>query len=405
MRYFIGLMSGTSMDGVDAVLCQISAANFQTVGSISLPFPADLLLRLHALCTPTNNEINEMGRADVEISHLFAQAVKLLLEQHNLAANEIAAIGSHGQTIRHYPDGYEPGLPGFTLQIGDPNTLAALTGIPVVADFRRKDIALGGQGAPLVPAFHQAILGRDIHPTDALQDTHQIPMDSHSTYQQDTHAKVRSNGLDSHRAIVNIGGIANISIVALNTHQVNGYDTGPGNTLMDFWCKTHTLQAFDIDGNWAATGKVNKSLLTNFLADDYFHRQPPKSTGREYFSPQWLKNKLAGYKSVSANDVQATLCFMTAKHIADAITSKQHIKQVFICGGGAYNKTLMVHLRNQLAHCVVTSTSQLGIAPHEVEGAAFAWLAFAYMERLKANVPQVTGASRPAVLGGLYLPD
>ena len=396
MRYFIGLMSGTSMDGVDAVLCQISADNFQTLGSVSLPFPADLLLRLHALCAPQPNEINLMGSADIEVSHLFARAVKLLLEQHNLTADQIAAIGSHGQTIRHFPDGYEPGLPGFTLQIGDPNTLAALTGIAVVADFRRKDIALGGQGAPLVPAFHQAIFGQDIH---------QSSMDSHSTPAQATHTVDRDTRPDSHRAIVNIGGIANISIVALNTNQVSGYDTGPGNTLMDFWCKAHTLQAFDMDGNWAATGKVNKPLLKKLLADAYFKRQPPKSTGREYFSPQWLNAKLAGCNSVSAEDVQATLCVMTARHIADAINSRQDIEQVFICGGGAYNKTLMAHLCNHLAQCHVASTLQLGIAPHEVEGAAFAWLAFAYMERLTANVPQVTGASRPAVLGGLYLPD
>ncbi|MBD3586192.1 anhydro-N-acetylmuramic acid kinase [Salinimonas sp. HHU 13199] len=366
MSLYIGLMSGTSMDGVDAVLCRIQDQQLTTLSQVSLPFPAPLLKILHQLCTPGENELVLAGQADREIAFLYRDAVKTLLKNNNLRPADITALGSHGQTVRHHPDVDPP----FTLQLGDPNTLAASTNIAVVADFRRKDIALGGQGAPLVPAFHQFQFGS------------QCPA-----------------------VIVNIGGIANISVLRTNLAPL-GFDTGPGNTLMDAWIRRHQGIDYDADGRWAASGTVNEPLLKALLADPYFDQPGPKSTGREYFNLAWLDAILAKMAvPVEKTDVQATLCALTAQSISHAIGAFDDVKHVYICGGGAFNQHLMQMLSAQMAPLSVSTTKALGIHPQWVEGAAFAWLAHANIARIQGSVSSVTGASRPAVLGGLFLPD
>ncbi|QPG06217.1 anhydro-N-acetylmuramic acid kinase [Salinimonas marina] len=407
MRYFIGLMSGTSMDGVDAVLCAIDTHKpmdthwFQTLKRVSLPFPDSLLNTLNTLCQPSVNEINKMGAADIGVARLFAQAVGVLIEEAGLTPNDITALGSHGQTIRHHPAGYcaETANVGFTLQIGDPNTLAVLTGIPVVADFRRKDVALGGQGAPLVPAFHQAIFG--------CHDSYRNPAvpASKKDFSLDTHqSQTKAIGAFA-RAIVNIGGIANISFIDDSPSSISGFDSGPGNILMDGWVSEHLQLPFDKSGKWAASGTVHQTLLDACLNDPYFKQAAPKSTGREYFNTLWVSRVLQTFTDITPADVQATLCELTAAHIADAVKMQPRVEQVYICGGGAYNTHLLSRIQALLPAQKVMTTQTLGICPQDVEGAAFAWLAYAYLERITANVPAVTGACRNAVLGGLYLPD
>ncbi|WP_137166065.1 anhydro-N-acetylmuramic acid kinase [Salinimonas lutimaris] len=367
MSYYIGLMSGTSMDGVDAVLCQTQETTFTTLDAISIDYPASLLGELNALCCTCENELNRTGQADVQVAVEFARAVNALLDKTGLRACDISAIGSHGQTIRHFPDAG----PGFTLQIGDPATLAVLTGIPVVADFRRKDIALGGQGAPLAPGFHQAVFAAD-----------------------------------EARAIVNIGGIANISILSSAGATPQGYDTGPGNTLMDQWIAAHLQLPFDTNGQWAASAGISQPLLTRLLDDPYFSLPAPKSTGREYFHADWLQHCLTEFDSLCPAQVQATLCQFTATHIADAVKKAEcDMREVYVCGGGAFNRHLIKQIQALLPACTVATTQALGVHPQQVEGAAFAWLAHAYFNKQPGNIPAVTGASRPAVLGGLYLPD
>jgi anhydro-N-acetylmuramic acid kinase len=433
MAKYIGLMSGTSMDGVDAVLCDISDDAFgyqcKTLAAYSLPYPDELLNALNALCVETANELNTLAVADRLVAEIFAEAVHALLAQENLSASDITAIGSHGQTIRHHPDCNvlslsfsKDNLRAFTCQIGDANTLAVLTGIDVVADFRKKDIALGGQGAPLVPAYHNAVFA---HPS-------------------------------KYRILVNIGGIANITVVppAYQQRPPLGFDTGPGNTLMDNWIRLHLNEAFDSNGSWAAQGRVNQSLLNHMLSDTYFSSPFPKSTGREYFNIDWLSNYLSSFFSERTGhidesskdnafrpvDIQATLLQLTAKTITNAIqqvVSTQHINhdesafeqndiEVIVCGGGTFNNVLMNQLASDLAFETPADTSSnlaanslsdsssqpssytvltsdhVGIHPQHVEGAAFAWLAFAYLHDITGNVPQVTGASRAAVLGALY---
>jgi anhydro-N-acetylmuramic acid kinase len=441
MAKYIGLMSGTSMDGVDAVLCDVSDDAFgyqcKTLAAYSLPYPDELLNALNALCVETANELNTLAVADRLVAEVFAEAVHALLAQENLSASDITAIGSHGQTIRHHPDCNvlslsfsKDNLRTFTCQIGDANTLAVLTGIDVVADFRKKDIALGGQGAPLVPAYHNAVFA---HPS-------------------------------KYRILVNIGGIANITVVppAYQQRPPLGFDTGPGNTLMDNWIRLHLNEPFDSNGNWAAQGRVNQSLLNHMLSDTYFSSPFPKSTGREYFNIDWLSNYLSSFFSERTGhidesskdnafrpvDIQATLLQLTAKTITNAIqqvVSTQHTNhvesafeqndiEVIVCGGGTFNSVLMNQLASELA-CkapaesfanlaanslsdssansltdsssqpsgyTVLSSDHVGIHPQHVEGAAFAWLAFAYLHDITGNVPQVTGASRAAVLGALY---
>lgn len=372
-QYYVGLMSGTSMDGLDAVLVKFEQQRPQFIAHYSEPLPPHLAATLHQLCQPNHHELHHYAQADRDFAIYAAQVVQRLLQQQQLTAGDIAAIGSHGQTVRHQPFAE----PSYTLQLGDPNTLASLTGIAVVADFRRKDIALGGQGAPLVPAFHQAVFA------DPKQ----------------------------HRIILNLGGIANITVLPGSPEKVLGFDTGPANTLLDQWfchCHPHASAGFDRDGYFAAQGKIDSLLLKRLLSNDYFQRSGPKSTGRDDFNLAWLHQQLSGDEAPA--DVQATLVEVTAISIATAINELPNAadrltQAIFVCGGGVYNPQLMAAIQRHLPHAQLQSTAPLGVQPQHVEAMAFAWLAYCFMHRLPANLPAVTGASRRAVLGGLFLPD
>lgn len=365
---YVGTLSGTSVDGIDAALVRFSPRP-ELAASHFAPFATELREEILRLCVPGENEIDRLGQADVLLGRAFASAVKELLAASGTALRDICAIGSHGQTIRHRPRHAAP----FTLQIGDPNVIAALTGLPVVADFRRKDMALGGQGAPLVPAFHDAVF--------------------------------RTAGRD--RVIVNIGGIANLTVLPGNDASLRGLDTGPGNTLLDGWCRQVLGAPMDRDGRLAAQGRVRPGLLAAMLADPFFHQPAPKSTGPEYFSRAWLQRHLAATGSVADADVQATLVALTAQTIAGAIQQEKNLCQpdVFVCGGGAHNPALMRALAGALPGSKVDRTDVLGLPADWVEAMAFAWLARQRWHAQPGNCPAVTGAQRPAVLGGLWLPQ
>lgn len=365
---FIGILSGTSMDGIDAALVSFGPEPALRA-SHTLKFPPELRTELLALAGPGDNEIDRLGSADVRLGRLFARAVNELLHQAAVSPAQVRAIGSHGQTIRHRPGGVAP----FTLQIGDPNVIAAVTGIPVVADFRRKDLALGGQGAPLVPAFHEAVF--------------------------------RQAGTD--RVIVNIGGIANITVLPGDAGKpALGFDTGPGNTLLDGWCRRVLREPMDRDGAFAASGRVQDGLLAAFLTDPFFSQPPPKSTGPEYFSMAWLEQHLSTGGPIADADVQATLLALTARTIGDSIRELPGVRQpdVFVCGGGAHNGALRRALAANLPGAMVALTDALGVPGDWVEAMAFAWLARQRWQEKPGNCPLVTGAARPAVLGGLWLP-
>ncbi len=363
---YVGLISGTSMDGVDTVVAEISPSGVKTLGFKTLPYPDDLLKDLKALCRPAANEVVRIGRADRQVAQHFANATNLLLQELGYSAEDIKLIGSHGQTVRHHPNGKL----GFSLQLGDPNTIAVLTGIDVVADFRRKDIALGGQGAPMVPAFHQA----------AFADPNE------------------------NRVVLNIGGIANITYLPANQPgQVMGFDTGPGNGLMDAWCKLHTGQDYDDSGKWAAQGRCHKMLLGAMLSLPYFKMVPPKSTGRELFNIECLQQQLATIgDEIAPEDVQATLLQLTVQSIANDIKRLDKADAIYVCGGGAHNDALMAALAEAVPLTKVSNTKDIGITPDAVEALAFAWLAYAYQHDIPGNIPAVTGASRESVLGGLF---
>lgn len=361
---YIGLMSGTSMDGIDAVLVMMDGDELRVEAAISHPWPT--ARELHELCTPSDNEIDRMGVADNLVAREFATATHALLAKAGLTPKDIRAIGSHGQTIRHRPQ------LGFTLQIGNAALLAALTGIDVIADFRTMDMALGGQGAPLVPAFHQALFAKP----GAL------------------------------RVVLNLGGIANISVLPGNAGGVYGFDTGPANTLLDGWYRRHQPDGgnYDAGGQWAASGQLIPSLLAKLLAHPYFAAPAPKSTGREMFTLDWLDGELAG-SAYAPVDVQRTLQALTCHSIArqlPALDEAQSRPELFVCGGGAHNAPLLSELANLLPGWRIASTFDLGLAPDWVEGAAFAWLAQRFIHRQPGNLPAVTGASRLAVLGALY---
>lgn len=364
---YIGLMSGTSADGIDAALVDLSQTQPKIIATYYVPYPPTLRDKIHALCQRGDDEIQRLGELDILLGKEFARAVNHLLKHHALTPQQIKAIGSHGQTIRHFP--HHPQR--FTMQIGDPNTIAAETGITTVADFRRKDLAFGGQGAPLVPAFHQCMLA--------------------------------SNKND--RAIVNIGGIANITLLrAQQPETVIGFDSGPGNTLLDAWVNTHQNQQHDHHGEWSAKGTVHAELLKMLLADPYFKLPPPKSTGREHFNLGWLQKHLDQLKTkIAPVDVQATLVELTATSIIQTICSHLTKGEILICGGGAHNASLMARL-NTLAQpqFTVDTTLKYGLDPDWVEAAAFAWLAKQTLARKPGNVPSVTGAKQAAVLGGVY---
>lgn len=365
--YYIGIMSGTSADAIDLTLIN-THPRISLLSSHSKPISSELQKEIHRLADPSQNaSIDQLGELDQRLGNAFAEAVLELLDKTRIPAQQIAAIGSHGQTVRHRPCGKYP----FTLQIGDPNIIAAHTGITTVADFRRRDMAAGGQGAPLVPAFHQAIFSSD--------------------------------KID--RAIVNIGGMANITWLPTSRQQsVIGFDTGPGNVLLDEWIQQHLQQRFDSNGDWAAQGKLNQTLLNLLLAEDFFQRTHPKSTGREMFNLSWLRDhleKIEGF--ISPVDVQRTLVELTAKSIADSIQQlSADQKEIFICGGGAFNQLLIQRLQSLLSPHPVSSTAALDINPRWIEAMAFAWLAYQRMHNKTGNICTVTGAKSTSVLGAIY---
>lgn len=365
---YIGLMSGTSMDGIDGVLASFSdGGRIATLAAASLSFPDALRNEFMALQAPGDNEIHREALAANALARLYAQCVASLLENAGLAAGDIAAIGAHGQTIRH-----QPGL-GYTRQASNPALLAELAGIDVIADFRSRDIAAGGQGAPLVPAFHQAVFADPARP----------------------------------RVVANIGGIANISILDPQSNAVIGFDTGPGNVLMDLWIMRHRGQRYDDGGAWAAGGQSSAPLLRILMEEPYLSLPPPKSTGRDLFHADWLAARLSGFEHLAPADVQATLARYTAITLAEAIHRHAPAADaVYICGGGAANRHLMDLTGDALAACgqaaTVQATDALGIAAQHVEALAFAWLAHRFCDRVSGNLPAVTGASGPRVLGALY---
>ncbi|MGL4936791.1 anhydro-N-acetylmuramic acid kinase [Shewanella sp.] len=362
--YYIGLMSGTSMDGVDAVLVDFAGAQPALIASHTEAIPPHLLKGLQRLCLPGTDEINRLGRLDRHVGQLFALAVNKLLANASVTKEEVNAIGSHGQTVRHMPN-LEV---GFTLQIGDPNTIATETGIDVIADFRRKDIALGGQGAPLVPAFHLQVFAEQ----------------------------------GKKRIILNIGGIANITYLPGKREHVVGFDTGPGNTLIDAWIQQVKGESFDRDGAWAASGQTHPELLTQLLSHPYFSMAYPKSTGRELFNQAWLEQQLTPFNHLDEADIQSTLLDLTCHSIAQDILRLGDTGELFVCGGGAFNRELMQRLERLLPGYQLATTLALGVDPKWVEGIAFAWLAMRHHLGLPANLPAVTGASREAVLGGRF---
>ncbi len=369
---YIGVMTGTSMDGVDIV-----AASFdplQLHATLTLAFDPDLRDELMALTLPDDNEIDRMGKADVALAKMIGEGINTLIEQHQLDRGQIRAIGSHGQTIRHRPEH------GFTLQIGDPNIITEITKIPVVSDFRRRDMAAGGQGAPLVPAFHQALFQHE----------------------------------SIHRVILNLGGIANVSLLPAGApEQVSGFDTGPANILMDAWCHRYTGQPYDENGNWAGYGQPIRNLLERLQAHEFFAKEPPKSTGREDFNLDWLDDQLMDWRNDelaydeledTPENVQATLLKLTTRAIKKAIyRSSMDTGEVYVCGGGAYNSQLLEQLRWRLRkhQWTVQSTADLGLSPTWVEATAFAWLAMRFVEYLSGNLPAVTGADGYRILGSM----
>lgn len=360
-QYYIGIMSGTSMDGADAVLVQMQAGQWQSaVAHAFVPYADELKQDLLALQNQGDDELHRSQLLAQQLSHLYAQVVQQLLQQQQLTPDEITAIGCHGQTIRHAPEH------GYSIQLVDLALLAELTGILTIGDFRSRDLAAGGQGAPLVPAFHQALF----------------------TSKTET------------RVVLNIGGIANISVLPPNAPAF-GFDTGPGNMLMDAWMQHIWQLPYDENGNKAAQGQLLPDLLHQLLSHPYFMQPPPKSTGRELFSLAYLQTLLTGEEN--PHDVLRTLIAFTANSIAQEIQrSASDVQHVYLCGGGIANHTLVAHLQQQLPHAVLSSTSVLNLHPQWVEAAAFAWLAACWVNRLPSNPHYATGAQRPCVLGCAY---
>lgn len=363
---FIGIMSGTSLDGMDAVLMATDGKEAELIASTRRPFAADLRQRLLHLATGAAINAQQWGALDTELGQAYADLVLQLLQESGHSAAQIRAIGCHGQTVWHQPTGELP----FSLQLGDGNRLAAKTGIIAINDFRRKDMALGGQGAPLVPAFHQQVLGDD----------------------------------RKMRIVVNIGGIANMTVLAPG-QPVIGYDVGPGNMLMDLWCQQQWGQPYDKDAAFGLQGQVNQALLARLLAEPWLALPAPKSTGRELFSPDWLAARLAGTThTISATDVQATLAEFSARTIAQQV-ARWPAGELLVCGGGGHNPLLMQRLSALLPGWHVTTTNSAGVDMDAMEAMAFAWLAHQTLHGLAGNLPAVTGASRAAILGAIHLPN
>ncbi len=357
---FVGLMSGTSLDGIDAVLADFGGATPRFVAADHKPLPPALRSQLLALQSPSADELHAAALAANALSHAYAESVKRLLESARIEASAVRAVGCHGQTVRHQP------ASGYTVQLVNGALLAELAAIDVVCDFRSRDIAAGGQGAPLVPSFHQAVFG----------------------------------SATTHRAIVNIGGIANVTDLPAGG-PVRGFDCGPGNVLMDAWIARHRGAAYDTDGTWAAGGELVPALLPRLLAHEFFARRPPKSTGRETFNLGWLDSLVTVAEDPA--DVQRTLLALTARSVGDAISNYcVGAREVYLCGGGARNAALSREIAALLPACKVAATDSLGIAAEHVEAFAFAWLARQHLGGKPGNLPTVTGARGVRVLGALY---
>ena len=365
-QIYIGLMSGTSLDGIDALAIELGSEP-NILATHYQPYNDLLRQRLRRLCQGCADELSLYADLDSYLGQLFADAALEVIDKAGLKSADIRAIGSHGQTVRHFPVHKYPN----SLQIANPNIIAERTGITTIADLRRRDMAAGGQGAPLVPAFHKAVFSSPEH----------------------------------HRAIVNIGGIANITRLPATTSATNitsGFDTGPGNTLMDTWIHRHKQVKIDDAGNWARHGKCNPELLHALLSDPYFSLPPPKSTGTEYFNLVWLEGFLTRYPDTPVN-IQTTLCELTASTIASAILDHDTTpNDVFVCGGGSHNDYLLERLETKLGGIALRSTAELGVEPDWVESAAFAWLAQQTLAHQPGNLPNVTGANRKVVLGCIY---
>lgn len=373
--HYIGLMSGTSLDGTDGVLVDFSNQPFRVIAAASEPFSSELRAELLALNSPSHNELHRAALTANALAAVSAQVVTRLLAQaaaQGIAPSDVKAVGAHGQTVRHQPKRTSslPSGAGYTVQLNNPALLAELTGIDVVADFRGRDVAAGGQGAPLVPAFHQSIFGCT----------------------------------DRTVLVLNLGGISNLSVLPPpGMGPVLGFDCGPGNALMDAWCQQHTGQSFDANGAWAASGRLIPALLASLLDEPYFAKPPPKSTGRDLFSLTWLAQKLAPFAAHPPEDIQNTLTEFTATAcFTEAISYQNNSDELIVCGGGAFNLHLMQRLQAGLPTLRVDTSNAHGLPPLQVEAAAFAWLARQTMNRQPGNLASVTGAIGPRVLGAIY---
>ncbi len=360
---YIGVMSGTSLDGVDVVLAAIDENLVAQQASYCHPMPPDLRQAILAVCQGQSLTLSQLGQLDTRLGQLFAEAVLTLMKRESLEASDVVAIGCHGQTVWHEPQSDAPN----TLQIGDNNQIVAATGITVVGDFRRRDMALGGQGAPLVPAFHQALL------MDATE----------------------------RRMVLNIGGIANLSLL-FPGQPVRGFDTGPGNMLLDAWIWRNQGKAYDKDAGWARSGTPVPALLEALLREPWFALPPPKSTGREHFNLGWLEQHLRHFPGLAPQDVQATLVELTAITITQQVQLNDGCDRLLVCGGGSRNPLLMARLATHLPGTEVTTTDAAGISGDDMEALAFAWLAFRTLSGLPGNLPAVTGAREKSVLGAIY---
>ncbi|UZE17429.1 anhydro-N-acetylmuramic acid kinase [Pseudomonas sp. B21-054] len=361
MAFYIGVMSGTSLDGLDIALIELTPA-IKLIATHYIPMPTSLRTELLGLCSSGPDEIARSAIAQQNWVELAAQGIHTLLNEQKLKPEDVTAIGSHGQTIRHEP------ARGFTVQIGNPALLSELTGITIVSDFRSRDVAAGGQGAPLVPAFHEALFEERV----------------------------------GNRAVLNVGGFSNLSLIE-PAKPVAGFDCGPGNVLLDAWIYQQRGEHFDRDGQWAASGTVEPALLKELLSDPFFVTKGPKSTGREVFNLSWLTQHLSRLPAFPAENVQATLLELTALTIVESLQNAQaQTQELLVCGGGAHNQTLMKRLAELLPDAKVSSTAAYGVDPDWVEAMAFAWLAHCCLAGIPANRPSVTGARGLRVLGAIY---
>ncbi len=362
--YFIGLMTGTSLDAVDTILLKIdNDEQIRFLDGITPEIPDTLRLNIRDVCCGASDRIDDICKLDIHLANLYADCVSRILSRNDLEAHEITAIGSHGQTVRHCPACDPP----YTLQLGNGEWLAGQTGITCVSDFRQRDMFFGGQGAPLAPIFHH-----------------------HLFFQKNIN-----------RIVLNFGGIANISILRHNG-DIEGFDTGPANTLMDQWIQQHRQQRYDKDAGWARSGRLHSGLLARLLDEPWLQHKPPKSTGPELFNLKWLK-RLIDDIDVRPEDVQRTLCEYSAMTAADAIhTYAPHNQEVIVCGGGAYNPLLIERLQNLLSATPVLTSDSYGISPTWIEGGLFAWLAWRTLNRMTGNIPMSTGADRETILGAIH---